>query len=125
MVLGELDSQEQVLEGSQKPVRDVFVERHATAKGLASYNSRAQHDIVDIVSHHAGHRGDAAEALHEGAFAAFRLVDAMITNFHLPRSSLLMLVAAFAGRDRILAAYTEAVQRRYHFYSYGDAMLIL
>jgi S-adenosylmethionine:tRNA ribosyltransferase-isomerase len=55
----------------------------------------------------------------------FRLVDGLITNFHLPQSSLLVLVAAFAGRERILAAYREAVLQRYRFYSYGDAMLIL
>jgi S-adenosylmethionine:tRNA ribosyltransferase-isomerase len=55
----------------------------------------------------------------------FQLVDAMITNFHLPRSSLLMLVSAFAGTERILAAYREAVEHEYRFYSYGDAMLIL
>ena len=55
----------------------------------------------------------------------FRLVSALVTNFHLPRSSLLMLVAAFAGRDLILAAYRDAVAARYRFYSYGDAMLIL
>jgi S-adenosylmethionine:tRNA ribosyltransferase-isomerase len=55
----------------------------------------------------------------------FRIVQGLVTNFHLPRSSLLMLVAAFAGRDRILAAYRQAVEHRYHFYSYGDAMLIL
>ena len=55
----------------------------------------------------------------------FRLVDAMITNFHLPRSTLLMLVSAFAGRERILAAYEEAVRREYRFYSFGDAMLLL
>ena len=55
----------------------------------------------------------------------FQLVDGMVTNFHLPKSSLLMLVCAFAGRDRVLAAYREAVQGRYRFYSYGDAMLIL
>ena len=54
----------------------------------------------------------------------FRVVDALVTNFHLPRSSLLLLVAAFAGRERILAAYAEAVRRGYRFYSYGDAMLI-
>jgi len=54
----------------------------------------------------------------------FRLVDAMITNFHLPKSSLVMLVAAFAGLDRVLAAYREAVRLEYRFYSYGDAMLI-
>ena len=54
----------------------------------------------------------------------FRLVDGMITNFHLPRSTLLMLVSAFAGRERILAAYREAIEQGYRFYSFGDAMLI-
>lgn len=54
----------------------------------------------------------------------FRVVDAMITNFHLPQSTLLLLVSAFAGRERILGAYREAVARSYRFYSYGDAMLI-
>ena len=56
---------------------------------------------------------------------AFRLVDGVITNFHLPQSSLLLLVAAFAGRERILDTYREAVGGGYRFYSYGDAMLIL
>jgi S-adenosylmethionine:tRNA ribosyltransferase-isomerase len=55
----------------------------------------------------------------------FRAVDRMLTNFHLPRSTLLLLVAAFAGRDLILAAYREAIRRGYRFYSYGDCMLIL
>lgn len=55
----------------------------------------------------------------------FRLVDGLVTNFHLPRSSLLMLVAAFAGRERLLSAYRDAVARGYRFYSYGDAMLVL
>ena len=55
----------------------------------------------------------------------FRVVDALLTNFHLPRSSLLVLVSAFAGRDSILAAYRHAVATRYRFYSYGDAMLIV
>jgi S-adenosylmethionine:tRNA ribosyltransferase-isomerase len=54
----------------------------------------------------------------------FRVVDAMVTNFHLPESSLLMLVAAFAGREQTLAAYRHAVARRYRFFSYGDAMLV-
>jgi S-adenosylmethionine:tRNA ribosyltransferase-isomerase len=54
----------------------------------------------------------------------FQLVSGLVTNFHLPKSSLLILAAAFAGREEILAVYRDAVQRRYRFYSYGDAMLI-
>lgn len=77
--------------------------------------------------------GDAGE-LEPGRRAAdlfirpghrFRCVDALITNFHLPRSSLLVLTAAFAGRELILETYREAVRREYHFYSFGDAMLIV
>ncbi|MFO8239638.1 MAG: tRNA preQ1(34) S-adenosylmethionine ribosyltransferase-isomerase QueA [Dissulfuribacterales bacterium] len=55
----------------------------------------------------------------------FRVIDCLITNFHLPKSSLLILVSAFAGRDRILSAYKEAVDEDYRFFSYGDAMLIV
>jgi S-adenosylmethionine:tRNA ribosyltransferase-isomerase len=55
----------------------------------------------------------------------FRAVDRLVTNFHLPRSTLLMLVAAFAGREATLRAYGHAVSERYRFYSYGDAMLVL
>jgi S-adenosylmethionine:tRNA ribosyltransferase-isomerase len=55
----------------------------------------------------------------------FRVVDALLTNFHLPRSTLLMLVSAFAGREFVLRAYEEAIRERYRFYSYGDCMLIL
>jgi S-adenosylmethionine:tRNA ribosyltransferase-isomerase len=55
----------------------------------------------------------------------FRAVQAMVTNFHLPRSTLVMLVSAFAGRERVLAAYREAIRLGYRFYSFGDAMLIL
>ena len=55
----------------------------------------------------------------------FKVVDALITNFHLPRSTLLMLVSAFAGREHILRLYNEARSRDYRFYSFGDAMLIL
>jgi S-adenosylmethionine:tRNA ribosyltransferase-isomerase len=54
----------------------------------------------------------------------FRVVDALVTNFHLPESTLLMLVSAFAGRDKVLAAYRHAVERRYRFFSYGDAMFV-
>jgi len=77
-----------------------------------------------------------SEDRHEGGYAGpcdlyiypgydFKVTDALITNFHLPMSSLLILVAAFAGRERILSAYKEAIGLGYRFYSYGDAMLIL
>jgi S-adenosylmethionine:tRNA ribosyltransferase-isomerase len=66
--------------------------------------------------------GETALFIHPGY--VFRVVDALLTNFHLPRSTLLMLVSAFAGRERVLAAYREAVSRGYRFFSYGDAMLI-
>jgi S-adenosylmethionine:tRNA ribosyltransferase-isomerase len=56
---------------------------------------------------------------------SFQVVGGLLTNFHLPRSSLLMLVSAFAGRERVLMAYREAIAARYRFYSYGDAMLIV
>ena len=55
----------------------------------------------------------------------FRVMDGLITNFHLPESTLLMLVSAFAGRERVLAAYREAVRERYRFFSFGDVMLVL
>jgi S-adenosylmethionine:tRNA ribosyltransferase-isomerase len=55
---------------------------------------------------------------------SFRVVQGLLTNFHLPRSTLLALVAAFAGRDQVLAAYRHAVEAGYRFYSYGDCMLI-
>ena len=68
-------------------------------------------------------RGDSDLFIHPGHH--FGVVDALLTNFHLPQSSLLMLVSAFAGRDLTLAAYRHAVDAGFHFYSYGDAMLIL
>ncbi len=54
----------------------------------------------------------------------FKILDGLITNFHLPESTLLMLVSALCGQERILAAYEEAVRQRYRFFSFGDAMLI-
>jgi S-adenosylmethionine:tRNA ribosyltransferase-isomerase len=68
-------------------------------------------------------RGQSELFLYPGR--PFRVVDALLTNFHLPRSTLLMLVAAFAGRDEVLALYREAVAREYRFFSFGDAMLLL
>ena len=64
-----------------------------------------------------------AVALAEGY--RFRVVDRLLTNFHLPRSTLLMLVSAFAGHELVMAAYAHAVEERYRFYSYGDAMVII
>ena len=55
----------------------------------------------------------------------FKILDALITNFHLPESTLIMLVSALAGKDHVLAAYEEAVKERYRFFSFGDAMLII
>lgn len=67
--------------------------------------------------------GEATAFIYPGF--EFRIIGGLFTNFHLPKSSLLMLVSAFAGRETVLAAYREAVARRFRFYSYGDAMLIL
>ena len=76
-----------------------------------------------------GRRPCAAGAAATAAFIypgfQFQVLGGLLTNFHLPQSSLLMLVCAFAGRDAVLAAYREAVARGYRFYSYGDAMLII
>ena len=54
----------------------------------------------------------------------FKCMDALVTNFHLPESTLIMLVSAFAGRENVLAAYNEAVREKYRFFSFGDAMFI-
>jgi len=70
----------------------------------------------------APYKGDTHIFIYPGY--EFRVVDALLTNFHLPESTLIMLVSALAGRESILAAYREAVEQRYRFFSYGDAMLI-
>ena len=67
--------------------------------------------------------GSTSLFIHPGF--TFRIANGLVTNFHLPRSSLLMLVSAFAGRDQVLSAYHVAIGERYRFYSYGDAMLVL
>ena len=69
--------------------------------------------------------GDGETALVIVPGYRFRAIDALLTNFHLPRSSLLLLVCALAGREAILAAYRAAIAERYRFYSYGDAMLVV
>lgn len=80
--------------------------------------------------------GQQMERGHEGAFSgpttiyitpgyAWKVVDGLFTNFHLPKSTLMLMVSALAGRDNIMRAYREAIVERYRFFSFGDAMLIL
>jgi S-adenosylmethionine:tRNA ribosyltransferase-isomerase len=133
--------------GTFQPIRSDAVEQHrmdaerfAIAAPAAAQLSRALVDRRRIVavgttttrtleSLHVGADGVIAEQQGETDLFIypgheFRIVSALITNFHLPRSSLLMLVSAFAGRERVLQAYQHAVAERYRFYSYGDAMFI-
>ena len=87
-----------------------------TARALESLTLTADGEVEPA-------SGETRLFIHPGH--QFTLVNGLVTNFHLPRSSLLMLVAALAGRDRVLQAYRDAVNRDYHFYSYGDAMLVI
>jgi S-adenosylmethionine:tRNA ribosyltransferase-isomerase len=134
--------------GTFKPVRAELVNEHVVdpepyeiAPPAAEAVDAARHDgrrviavgttttraLEDAARRGAGRpRAGRAEAdifIHPGH--EFLVVGGLVTNFHLPKSSLLMLVAALAGRDLVLAAYREAIHERYRFYSYGDAMLIL
>ena len=133
--------------GTFKPVRSEVVEQHVVDPERYSISStaadainRARREARRVIAvgttttralESSARQGDGevvsgdAEAsvfIHPGF--QFQVIDGLLTNFHLPRSSLLMLVAAFAGREHILAAYRQAVEQRYRFYSYGDAMLI-
>ena len=84
---------------------------------------RTLESVADDAGHVAAASGDTAIFIRPGY--RFRAVDHLITNFHLPRSTLIMLVAAFAGYELTMAAYREAIAERYRFYSYGDAMAII
>jgi S-adenosylmethionine:tRNA ribosyltransferase-isomerase len=137
--------------GTFKPVSVDRVEEHrmereryeissAAAEAIGRARARAQHGEGRVVAvgttvvrtlegaafAHDGevppHAGSTEIFLTPGC--RFQVVDALLTNFHLPRSTLLMLVSAFAGRERVLAAYREAIEEGYRFYSYGDAMLL-
>ena len=131
--------------GTFKPVRAEEVEAHkvdpesfVVSSAAASELAEAKQDrqriiavgttttrVLETLSPDNLHEisGETDLFLHPGH--RFRMIDGLITNFHLPRSSLLMLVAAFAGHERVMAAYREAVAHDYRFYSYGDAMLIV
>jgi len=99
--------------------RDMVVvsasERHES-EGPGQGYFVAAHDLLDWETTEVFH--------HASGSDEFRVVDAILTNFHLPESSLLMLVAAFAGHETTMRAYRHAVAGRYRFFSYGDAMLI-
>ena len=133
--------------GTFKPVRVDEVETHvvdpepyeisaAAARAItaALADGRRVIAVGTTTTRALEHAGRAAPGIVPGRSTAdifiypgfeFRVIGGLLTNFHLPRSSLLMLVAAFAGRERVLEAYRDAVARRYRFYSYGDAMLIV
>jgi S-adenosylmethionine:tRNA ribosyltransferase-isomerase len=101
---------------------------HAKAEGrrvvaIGTTTTRALEWAADESGRVASRSGDADLFIHPPY--RFRVVDALVTNFHLPRSTLLLLVSAFAGRELVLAAYAHAVASGYRFYSYGDAMLIV
>ncbi len=132
--------------GTFAPVRVADVEAHemhdeafalpvATAEAVRRARSRGRRvvavgtTVVRTLEERADERGDVRPGTGRSALFIypgfrFRVVDALVTNFHLPRSTLLMLVCAFAGTSAVLSAYRVAVQERYRFYSYGDAMLV-
>jgi S-adenosylmethionine:tRNA ribosyltransferase-isomerase len=134
--------------GTFKPVRSDEVEAHVVDAELYEIGPQAAQAINTALDEHrrivaigttttravedaavaGGGRlrpgpGEATAFIYPGF--EFRVIGGLFTNFHLPKSSLLMLVSAFAGRERVLAAYRHAVAQRYRFYSYGDAMLIV
>lgn len=119
------------MEGEQYRVRPEAAEAITRAKqaggrviavGTTSTRTLESLDVSDDGTVHPN-EGETALFIRPGH--RFRVVDGLVTNFHLPKSSLLMLVSALAGRERVLAAYATAVASRYRFYSYGDAMLVL
>ena len=98
-------------------------QEHRRVVALGTTTTRALEDAArEDGQIHPG-MGEATTFIYPGF--DFRVINGLITNFHLPRSSLLMLVSAFAGRERVLTAYRHAIEQHYRFYSYGDAMLIL
>jgi S-adenosylmethionine:tRNA ribosyltransferase-isomerase len=133
--------------GTFRPVKTEFLKDHRMdreeyilTEDTVSRIARAKSENRPVIA-----VGTTATRALEGAFAArgcleagagftelfitpgfqFNVVDGLITNFHLPKSTLLSLVSALAGRERILSAYGEAVEKKYRFYSFGDAMIIL
>jgi S-adenosylmethionine:tRNA ribosyltransferase-isomerase len=129
--------------GTFRPLTEEDVTRHKLEAEHTEVTSDVYEKLIDIKSRSGrviavgstATRALETAAIKGGGFSGetsllispgfnFRIVDALLTNFHLPRTSLLLLVSAFAGRENLLAAYGEAIRREYRFYSYGDAMLI-
>jgi S-adenosylmethionine:tRNA ribosyltransferase-isomerase len=129
--------------GTFLPVRSEKIAEHRMHAECFSISPEAAHQISNahrivavgttaVRTLESARRKGGEVLAHEGATDLFiyppyhfRAVDVLLTNFHLPRSTLLMLVSAFAGREFLLRAYEEAIRERYRFYSYGDCMLIL
>ncbi|MEK6538075.1 MAG: tRNA preQ1(34) S-adenosylmethionine ribosyltransferase-isomerase QueA [Nitrospirota bacterium] len=132
--------------GTFRPVKSEFIDRHR----MEHERFNVSKEVVELIRQTREKKGrviavgtTSVRALEQAALTGdlrpaegetgifiypgfkFKVVDAMITNFHLPKSTLIMLVMALAGRENILRAYDEAVLQRYRFYSYGDAMLII
>jgi S-adenosylmethionine:tRNA ribosyltransferase-isomerase len=133
--------------GTFRPVREETIEEHQmheeffqVNEGTAEGINRVKRNggkviavgttVVRTLESCAGESGEVRPMLGDTRLFIYpgyryKVVDRLITNFHLPKSTLLMLVSAFAGRDLVMKAYEEAVKERYRFFSFGDAMLIL
>jgi S-adenosylmethionine:tRNA ribosyltransferase-isomerase len=125
--------------GTFRPVKTEFLDEHemhdelfSIPKGLEEKYDAAERVIavgttsarvLEAAAHLRAHRGKTHIFIRPPY--EFKRLDGLLTNFHLPHSTLLMLVSALAGRERILQIYAEAIQNKYRFFSYGDAMLIL
>jgi S-adenosylmethionine:tRNA ribosyltransferase-isomerase len=112
----------EVSEGAARAVHETRA-RGGRVVAVGTTSVRALESACDALGRVVAHSGATEIFITPGY--RFRAVDGLLTNFHLPRSTLLMLVSAFAGRERVLAAYAEALAREYRFFSYGDAMLLL
>lgn len=104
------------ISAAKREGRRVIAVGTTTTRVLESLDVSADGSVAAV-------RGETSKFIYPGH--RFLVVDGLVTNFHLPRSSLLMLVSAFAGRAHLLQAYREAIEHRYRFYSYGDAMVVL
>ncbi|MCP4599352.1 MAG: tRNA preQ1(34) S-adenosylmethionine ribosyltransferase-isomerase QueA [Proteobacteria bacterium] len=118
-----MDSEEYLL--NEKATRAIRTAK-ANARPVVAVGTTVTRALEGAFARHGGlETGSGFTDLFITPGFTFHVIDGMLTNFHLPRSTLLCLISALAGRERVLAAYEEAVKERYRFYSYGDAMLIL